>query len=40
MVGESGEGVTREDLSMEKFIMGGENFYEGALDFPELFKKQ
>ena len=33
-------GVTWEDLSTEEFIIGEENFHEGSLDSPALFKKQ
>ena len=35
--GGGGEGVTREDLSKEEFIMGEENFSE---EFPALFNKK
>ena len=34
------EGASWEDLSMEEFVMGEENFNEGAQDFLALFKKQ
>ena len=33
---EKGEGVTREDLSMEEFIMGVENFHEGGAGFSSI----
>ena len=34
-----GDWVTWEHLSMEEFVMGEDNFYEGALDIQALFKK-
>ena len=33
-------GVTWEDLSMEEFVIGEENFNEGVKDFLALFKKE
>ena len=32
-------GVTWEDISLEKLLMGEENFNEGAQDFLALFEK-
>ena len=37
--GELRGGVTREDLSMEEFLMGEETFNGGGEDFLALFKK-
>ena len=37
--GEVERGVTWKDLSMEEFVMGEENFNEGAPDSLALFKK-
>ena len=34
-----GEGVMWEDLSVEDYILRGENFHEGVQDFLELFQK-
>ena len=34
-----GGGVTWEDISMEKFLMGEENLKEGVQDFLALFEK-
>ena len=36
--GDSDEGITWEDLSMEEFILGEENFYGGVHYFRALFK--
>jgi len=30
------EGVTWEDISMEEFVMGGENFHEGGAGFSNI----
>ena len=35
-----GWGVTWEDLSMEEFVIGKENFNEGCAGFVALFKKK
>ena len=35
-----GRGVKWEDLSMEKYIMREENFYEGAAGFSSIIKKK
>ena len=31
-----GDGVTREDLSMEEFVMREENFHEGGVGFSSI----
>ena len=37
---EVGGGVTWEDVSMEKLLMGEETFNEGAQDFFSIIKKK
>ena len=39
MVWGQGEGFTGDDLSMEKFIMGEENFHERGTGFSSVIKK-
>ena len=34
--GDLGEGVTSEDLSIEKFVVGEENFHEGGAGFSSI----
>ena len=36
LAGRRGEGFTREDFSMEEFIMGEENFHERGAGFSSI----